>query len=194
MWFDETTVQYWALLQYDWTFDLQLLVSSSFSPKEHNLNFYITFTRMWWTALKHDAADHGCHRCIKLSPESPTCPAGRLHIPSVVQNSDFTFSPIIEPTHPVSSATEETVCRLTADLEIPPDTCPPRQQSWWFHFSLCVHFQQIRCVSAPSSFGSPELDGADTQDFYFWRMPEHNAAIQLNLAPSRQKSHTETAI
>lgn len=76
-----------------------------------------------------DATGHGRHRCKKLSPESPTCPTGRLHILSVVQNSDFTFSPITEPTHPVSSATEESVCQLTANLEIPPDVCLPRQLS-----------------------------------------------------------------
>ena len=28
---------------------------------------------------------------------------------------------------------------------------------------------------------------ADTQDFYFWRMPEHDTAIHLNLARSRQE-------
>ena len=35
--------------------------------------------------------------------------------------------------------------------------------------------------------GSTEPSGADTQDFCFWRMPEHHAAIQLNLAWSRQE-------
>ena len=38
----------------------------------------------------------------------------------------------------------------------------------------------------PSS-GTPEPSGTDTQDFYFCRMPEHDATIQLNLARSRQE-------
>ena len=32
-----------------------------------------------------------------------------------------------------------------------------------------------------------KYSGTDDQDFYIWRMPEHDAAIQLNLAPSRQQ-------
>ena len=58
-----------------------------------------------------------------------------------------------------------------------------------FHFSQCINPHQVRCTAyrlRPSS-GSPEPSGADTQDFYFWRMPEHNAAIKLNLARSRQE-------
>ena len=58
-----------------------------------------------------------------------------------------------------------------------------------FHFSQCVNPHQVRCAAyllCPSS-GSPEPSGTDTQDFYIWRMPEHDAAIQLNLAPSRQE-------
>ena len=54
-----------------------------------------------------------------------------------------------------------------------------------FHFSLCVNPHQVRCAAYllhPSS-GSPEPSGTDTQDFYIW----HDAAIQLNLAPSRQE-------
>ena len=37
------------------------------------------------------------------------------------------------------------------------------------------------------SFCRPKPSRADAQDFYFWRMLEDNTAIQLNLAPSRQK-------
>ena len=58
-----------------------------------------------------------------------------------------------------------------------------------FHFSQCVNPHQVRCSAYllhPSS-GSLEPSGADTQDFYFWRMLEHNAAIQLYLAWSRQE-------
>ena len=55
-----------------------------------------------------------------------------------------------------------------------------------FHLSQCVNPHQVRCTAYllhPSS-GSPE---PSTQDFYFWQMPEHNAAIQLNSARSRQE-------
>ena len=45
----------------------------------------------------------------------------------------------------------------------------------------------LRCVSAPSSSGSPEPSRTATQDLYVWRMPEHNAALQLNFALSRQE-------
>ena len=58
-----------------------------------------------------------------------------------------------------------------------------------FHFSLCVNPHQVRYAAyllRPSS-GSPEPSGTDTQDFYLWWMPEHDAAIQLNLAQSRQE-------
>ena len=41
----------------------------------------------------------------------------------------------------------------------------------------------LRICTVPA----PEPSGTDTQDFYFWWMPEHDAAIQLNLAPSRQE-------
>ena len=74
-------------------------------------------------------------------------------------------------------------------------TSAPHQRSWWFHSSLCVNFQQVQCVSAPSSSGSPEPSGTDTLDFYIWRMPEHDTAIQLNLALSTdRKSRTVTTI
>ena len=63
-------------------------------------------------------------------------------------------------------------------------TTPPHQQSRYFML-------QVRC--APSSSDSPEPSGTDTQDFYFWRMPEHDAAVQLNFTPSRQKV-TETTM
>ena len=58
-----------------------------------------------------------------------------------------------------------------------------------FHFSQCVNHHQVRRAAYPlrPSSGSPEPSGTDTQDFYIWRMPEHDAAIQLNLAPSRQE-------
>ena len=46
---------------------------------------------------------------------------------------------------------------------------------------------QVRRLLLPSS-SSPEPCGTNTQDCYFWRMPEHDAAIQLNLAPSRRGS------
>ena len=36
-----------------------------------------------------------------------------------------------------------------------------------------------------TSFGGPS--GTAMQDFYIWRMPEHDAAIQLNFSPSRQE-------
>ena len=58
-----------------------------------------------------------------------------------------------------------------------------------FHFSQCVNPQQVRCAAyllRPSS-GSPEPSGTDMQDFYIWQMPEHDTAIQLNLAQSRQE-------
>ena len=49
-----------------------------------------------------------------------------------------------------------------------------------FHFSLCVNFHQVLCavyLLHPSS-GSPEPSGIDTQDFCFWWMLEHDAAIR----------------
>ena len=58
-----------------------------------------------------------------------------------------------------------------------------------FHFSQCVNLHQVRCavyLLCPSS-GSTEPTGTDMQDFYLWRMLEHDAAIQLNLARSRQE-------
>ena len=59
-----------------------------------------------------------------------------------------------------------------------------------FHFNLCDNFHQVRCAAfllCPSS-GSPEPSGTDTQDFYFWRMLDHDRAIHLNLAPSRSQA------
>ena len=50
-----------------------------------------------------------------------------------------------------------------------------------FHSSLCVNFHQGHWAAyllQPNS-GSQKSHKADTQDFYFWRMPEHDAAIQL---------------
>ena len=58
-----------------------------------------------------------------------------------------------------------------------------------FHFSLCVNPHQVRCAAYllhPSSI-SLEPSGTDAQHFYFWQMPEYHAAIQLNLARSRQE-------
>ena len=58
-----------------------------------------------------------------------------------------------------------------------------------FHFSLCVNPHQVCCAAyllRPSS-GSPEPSRTDTQDFYIW----YDAAIQLNLAPSRQEVKRE---
>ena len=58
-----------------------------------------------------------------------------------------------------------------------------------FHFSHCVNPHQVRCAVyqlRPSS-SSPEPSGTDTQDFYFWRMLEHDAEMQMNLAWSRQE-------
>ena len=58
-----------------------------------------------------------------------------------------------------------------------------------FHFSQCVNPHQVRCSAyllRPRS-GSPEPSSTDTRDFYIWRRQEHNAAIQLNLARSRQE-------
>ena len=57
------------------------------------------------------------------------------------------------------------------------------------HFSLCVNPHQVRCAAyllRPHS-GSPEPYGIDMQEFYIWQMLEHDAAIQLHLAPSRQE-------
>ena len=58
-----------------------------------------------------------------------------------------------------------------------------------FHSSLFVNFQQVRSTAymLHPSFSSLEPSGTDTQDFYIWRMLEHDAAIQLNFAPSRQE-------
>ena len=58
-----------------------------------------------------------------------------------------------------------------------------------FHFSLCVNPHQVCCATyllRPSS-GSPEPSRADKQVFCFWQMLEHDTAIQLNLARSRQE-------
>ena len=58
-----------------------------------------------------------------------------------------------------------------------------------FHFSLCVNPHQVCCAAyllRPSS-SSPEHSSTDSQDLYIWPMPEHDAAIQLNLALSRQE-------
>ena len=45
----------------------------------------------------------------------------------------------------------------------------------------------MHCVSAPSSSGSPEPSGTDTQDFHIWRMPEHEAAIQISTQISKKR-------
>ena len=45
----------------------------------------------------------------------------------------------------------------------------------------------VCCVSALSSSGSPKATGTNTKDICSWRMLEHDAAIQLNLAPNRQE-------
>ena len=58
-----------------------------------------------------------------------------------------------------------------------------------FHSSLCVNFHLVCCAAyllCPSS-GSLKPSGTDMQDCQFWRMPEHDVAIQLNLAPSGQE-------
>ena len=47
---------------------------------------------------------------------------------------------------------------------------------------VCVNFHKVCCAAAVRS---PLW--TDTQDFYIWQMLEHDAAIQLNLAPSRQE-------
>ena len=54
---------------------------------------------------------------------------------------------------------------------------------------VSVALFQVRCAEyllRPSS-GSPKPSGTNKLDFYFWRMPEHDAAIKLNLAQSRQE-------
>ena len=54
---------------------------------------------------------------------------------------------------------------------------------------LWVNSHQVLCTAyllCPSS-GSPQPSGTDMQDLYFWRMPEHDTAIQPNLAQSRQE-------
>ena len=73
------------------------------------------------------------------------------------------------------------------------DTCPLRYVSATpaelIGFTLVCVLTSTRSAAhllRPSS-GSPEPSCTYTQDFYFWRMPEHDAAIQLNLAPSRQE-------
>ena len=42
-------------------------------------------------------------------------------------------------------------------------------------------------ASTEQKLCSYKYSGTDNQDFFIWRMPEHDAAIQLNLAPSRQE-------
>ena len=55
------------------------------------------------------------------------------------------------------------------------------------HFSQCVNHRKVRCSAYllhPSS-GSPETFITDMQDSYIWQM--HDAAVQVNLARSRQE-------
>ena len=51
--------------------------------------------------------------------------------------------------------------------------------------SLCMYILHISTLDECNF--SPEPSATYTQEFYFWRMAEHDAAIQLNLAPSRHE-------
>ena len=81
----------------------------------------------------------------------------------------------------------------TANGQFPLGMCPLRSVSATpaelIGFTLvCVLIPTrsgvLRICSVP---GPAVSSGADTQHFYFWWMPEHDTAIQPNLAPSRQE-------
>ena len=117
---------------------------------------------------------------------------------------DGDVSPLQTPEQVLRRSLDENKFKnLMADF-IEWSDCAPRDSTryvsaaWWlchgsgadrFHSSLCVNFHQVHCASyllLPSS-GSPKPSTANTQDFYFWWVPEHDAAIQPNLAQSRQE-------
>ena len=54
------------------------------------------------------------------------------------------------------------------------------KDSTCYYHKVIIKLQQNRSYAITNT---PEHN----QDFYIWRMPEHDAAIQLNLAPSRQE-------
>ena len=71
------------------------------------------------------------------------------------------------------------------------DTCPLRYVSATpaeqIHFTLVYVSIPTRSSALRICSGGLQTAGADMLDFYIWQMPEHNAAIQQNLAPSRQE-------
>lgn len=83
------------------------------------------------------------------------------------------------------SAMHSSCCCDTYSL-IPPDASPVRLRSdpaaepIRFNYNQCLYFHQLRngCGPAADLLRRPLLAAADTQSFYFCRMPDHGAAIQ----------------